>query len=430
MQTQEVEELVNIIAQESGLSREEVLSKMEEKIAELGGLIGKIGAAHLIARELGVELNITPSRKPELKIADVFPGMNSIDIVGRVLEKLGVREFKKSDGSTGRVASLILGDDTGRIRVVFWNGDVERYDEIEEGDVLKLKGAYSKANLNGDAEIHIGIRTRVILNPPGVDADSFPEVTRRKLKLGELSQGMQSIDVVCKVLRVYEPREFERVDGTLGRVVNLLVSDDSAIARLVLWDENVGMVDRIKEGDILEVSRGYVRERNGMIEVNVGRYGSVKINPPGVTLENALELTNQAVRKPLKEAQEGETVQVRGAIVDIAEPKVFSRDSGEGVVVNAVIDDSTMAMRCAFYDGLVEALLNQPLEALIEGEVDLSSREEELLGREVIVTGRIRKNDFTQRLEMVVEDIDLNPDPKEEAKRLLAEIKEMNENGA
>ncbi len=430
----DIKELIKIIQEESGVSEEEIEEKMNAKIEELGGLIGKIGAAHLVAKELGITLpSAAPAAQSNLKIESIFSGMKNVDVVGKVMQIFPPREFKKKDGSPGKVGSVTIGDDTGKIRVVFWDGDVQKLEELKEGDILKLKGAYSRENLNGEPELHIGMRTRVIINPKGIEAEDFPDIENRRMKISQLEHGMQSVDLICKVLRIYEPREFERSDGSIGRVVNLLVSDETGIARLTLWDENTGMVDRIKEGDILEVTRGYVKVRNEMPDVNIGRYSSIKINPAGITLDNALEsLQRAAERKPLKEAEEGEIIEVRGAIVDISEePRIFEKEGGKGVVINAVIDDGTANMRAAFYDALAEAFLNMPLQLIVEGEYQdrLEERRKELLAREVVVTARVKRSDFTGKLELVVRDLNLNPDPKEEARALLEEAKKLIEKG-
>ncbi|NIM44425.1 MAG: hypothetical protein GTO54_02145, partial [Nitrososphaeria archaeon] len=48
-------------------------------------------------------------------------------------------------------------------------------------------------------------------------------------------------------------------------------------------------------------------------------------------------------------------------------------------------------------------------------------RAAEILGKEILVAGNVKQNEQTGRLEVIVFDLDLNPDPKKEIERLLKE---------
>jgi len=54
---------------------------------------------------------------------------------------------------------------------------------------------------------------------------------------------------------------------------------------------------------------------------------------------------------------------------------------------------------------------------------EIEKRKSEILGKEVIVTAIVRYNNFSNEKELVVQDINLNPDPKEEIKLLLDKIR-------
>ncbi len=421
-----VEELVRVIASECGRDEAEILRLVENKQRELGGLITPEGAAHVVANELGVNLLSTLSRTEDTEIEKLVPGMKSVSVVGRIRRIYGVREFSRKDGTTGRVGSMILADATGSIRVVFWGRDTEKLQKLEEGMVVRLRNAYTKADLNGEPEVHVGSSTVVVAEPPDVDPSAFPEDEAVEKSIAELQDGEQSVNVLCKVLRVYELREFRREDGSTGRVLSMRVGDTTGRARLVLWGENASLGAELSEGDVLRVLRGYVKQRMGEKELHVGRYGKVVLCPEEA--ERLAEVSEQVERKSIAELQEGEEAEVRGAIVSMSdELKVFDRGDGRGVVVNAVVDDGTGNIRAAFYDKQAETLLNIPLERMLSEDVDaeLEKRADEILGREVVVRGRVRRSDFTGRNELVVTDIDLHPDPKQEAEMLLRKVKEM-----
>ncbi|MDI6654385.1 MAG: DUF2240 family protein [Candidatus Hydrothermarchaeota archaeon] len=424
-----LDELVKKIAEEGGLDEKEIRGRVEGKQKELGGLVTPEGAAHIVANEVGVNLFEGVSKVPALKIENIIPGMSSVDLAAKVMRIFPAREFEKKDGSKGRVCSLILGDETGTIRAVFWDKDIALIEEgkIREDDVLRIKDSYTKESINGEAEIHIGNRTRVIPNPEGVPKDIVLQEDRKK-KISELSDGMSSVDVLCKIVRIYEVREFEREDKTKGKVVNLIAADETGRARLVLWGEDVGFVEKgqIKEGDIIKVRKGYVKVRFEEPEINVGKYGKVILNPGEGEIKEIPELRAEIPRKDLKDLKDGEKAEIRGALVEVYDNiTTFDRKNGKGVVVNAVIDDGTASMRAAFYDKMAEVLMNIPMDRMLEGNAGelISQRRMEILGREVVATVSVKHSDFSGKNELVVQDIELNPDPKEEARSLLKDAR-------
>ena len=421
-----LDEMVKKISGETGIKEEEILDRIEQKRKELGGLITLEGAAHIVANELGINLFEKLSDIIELKIENIIPGMRNVDVIGRVLRIFPSKSFKRTDGKEDKMCSMIIGDETGNIRVVVWGRNVNLIEsgEIVEGDILKIRGGYTKENINGEPEIHINNRTRIIVNPADIDKEKFPTPLENKKKIEELEEGMVNVDVVCRVVRIYELREFEREDGSKGKVLNLLVADETGKARVVLWDEDVNIAERIREGDTIKVKKGYVKFRFGEPEINVGRYGKIILNPKETV--TSIKIDEKTKRKEIKDIKIGEKVEIRGAIVEIYDNlRIFDKDDGKGVVINAVIDDGTAHIRSAFYDKVAEVLLNIPLEKILNMDVkeEIEKRKSEILGKEVIVTAIVRYNNFSNEKELVVQDINLNPDPKEEIKLLLDKIR-------
>jgi replication factor A1 len=421
------DEIIQKIAEKSGLEKQEITEKVEAKREELNGLITLEGAAHIIAGELGINLLEGMVEVPRLKLENVIPGMSSVDVVGKLTQLFEIRSFEKGDSTKGKVSSGILSDDTSAIRIVFWDSNVEKIEnkEINEGDVLKIRDGYTKENRNGEAEIHLGSRALIVVNPNDVDATEFPSKKVAPKKLNELSDGMQSVDTAAKVLRIYEPRDFSREDGSTGRVANLLVADETKSARLVLWDDDVGLVEKgeLKEGDILRIKRGYVRERLGEVEVHVGKYGKVVLNPPNIELEEVAEVEfSRAKRKNIEHLKPGMKAEVRGALLRVYDnPTIYEKDGEKRVVVNGVVDDGSGRIHTVFFNKMGELLLNTTVGALVEGDpfTIVNQRGKELVGKEVLVAGNIRENEHSGRIELIVFDLDLEPDPKVEIERLL-----------
>jgi len=150
------------------------------------------------------------------------------------------------------------------------------------------------------------------------------------LGISELRSNMDCT-IFGKVERIYQPKKFER-ENKVGRVVNLDIVDNTGRCRLVLWDDDVELVENriIEVGSIVKVINGYTKTgKDGFLEVNVGRWGSIEVDP-----EDAPEII-------VKESLGKESNDIEGEIIEIRPTKAFFRDDGEfGFVTTIKIRDS------------------------------------------------------------------------------------------
>ncbi len=256
------------IKEQKGLSEEEINNKIKAKLDQLSGLISEEGAAHIIANELGVKL--IPSGE-KLNVKNILAGMKNIEVTGKVTRKYEVREFQKGE-RTGKVASLMISDETGFIRMVFWNDQVDEFDKISEGDVVRIENGYVREN-NGRKEIHLNDRAKIVINPQGVSIKGVRESVQRK-KLSELKDGDDNVEVLATIVQVFDIRFFE-VDPETGKrvnekdekfylgdkeipkvnynyVLNMFVDDGTDNIRVVLWKNQIQNLLGMTDEQVLE----------------------------------------------------------------------------------------------------------------------------------------------------------------------------------
>lgn len=202
------EDVIAKIKEKSGLPDSDIENKISQKLEQLSGLISKEGAAHIIANELGIKLFEQASGK--LQIKNILAGMRSVETVGKVVQVFEVREFMREE-TVGYVGSLVIGDETGTIRVVCWGDKAKAVNEIKEGDTVKVESAYVREN-NGRKEVHLNDKSKLILNPPGetvgeVQASPASEAKRRKVN--ELTGEEQNVEVLGTIVQVFDPKFFE-----------------------------------------------------------------------------------------------------------------------------------------------------------------------------------------------------------------------------
>lgn len=187
---EEVNKLVERIQKETELSRDEITKKIENKEEEYSGLISKEGAAHIVAKESGVEL--LKQGEKSLDIDNIVSGMNNVNITGKIVRIFEPREFETDDGK-GKVANIILADETGRIRTSLWNEQVEKLieeDRIEEGQTIEIQKGYVKKDNRDNLELRLGRSGQIKKSGEEIDVEvSSGGEERGEMDIEELSPG-------------------------------------------------------------------------------------------------------------------------------------------------------------------------------------------------------------------------------------------------
>lgn len=214
------EEVVSKLVESTRLPREEILRKIREKQDELSGLVSAIGAAHIIANELGVQT--LPPLRALVRAGDLKEGMNSVETSLRVVRVFPVREFERQ-GGRGKVLNILAGDETGTVRLVFWGRNAEVADKIAEGGVVRIISGYVKMDRSGLPELHAGNRTRIVLNPDDERSRAIPEIaaiTAERPKaayIADLKGAGEGARIRAAVLKVFQRQPFFEVCPQCGR---------------------------------------------------------------------------------------------------------------------------------------------------------------------------------------------------------------------
>ena len=229
-----------------------------------------------------------------------------------------------------------------------------------------------------------------------------------KVKLSELADGMKRANVLGKITKIFPVREFNK-NGKEGKVVNFFIGDETSSARIVLWDSNhISLIENkeLKEGDVVEISNGNVRNA----EIHLSGFSDIKKSKE--IIEN-VKTERVMVEGNLKDASAGISMKVRAVIVQAFEPRYFESKKVEGekgVLLNIVLDDGTETMRTVLFGDSIKKLVDVSDEELFSAE-KLDAKVKEVLGEEKLFSGNMRINSFTSKLEMTangVEEVNLD----------------------
>ena len=259
------------------------------------------------ARNVQVDESEVNVRTDELsgtkKISTLVPGLSDVDISGVVLEIGTLRTFSRRDGTAGKVSSITIGDETGKVRVALWDDKSEKSSGLKPDDVIRVEHGYTRERY-GRLEVHVGNRGDVKKSTEHVEfIEDITPVKDVQLNVPCTVEG--TIDSIGSV------REFTRSDGNVGKVRSIAIKDDTGEIRVTLWGEKAESIDEGDEGKKIKIRD--CMPKTGLfegIELSVDwRSGLCFVG------EETKEQQNIEEPPESEEAPEAEDVNIEGTIV-------------------------------------------------------------------------------------------------------------------
>ncbi|NJL44264.1 MAG: hypothetical protein HC945_03050 [Nitrosarchaeum sp.] len=295
----------------------------------------------------------------------------------------------------------------------------DRIESLVQEKLRQLNGLISK-----EGAAHI------IANEHGVQV---LEQRTGKMDIKNLLPGMKNVEVLGKVVRKYELREF--TSGTRsGTVANLLLGDSTGTIRTVLWGKQTSTFEQISQGSTLQIRNALVKEGRSQPELHINDTSSIVISPLTV---QANEVIEKPTRKKLADLAQNDTnVEVLGTIVQVFDPRFFDKcpECGKRVqgtrcethgeispttsyVLNLYLDDGTANVQVVLWANQLQRLIEQDNSTIISyrnqsGSFD--SIKTSLLGNIVKIVGKVQHNEMFQRTELVANLVFPHVDPQEE----------------
>jgi len=276
-----------------------------------------------------------------------------VNLQGVIMSSFPSSTFMRQDGSEGKVGRLVLEEGGARINLVLWDDNVDEYGGLDAGTRIQVISGNVRTSNMGNPEVHVGWDTAIKVTEKGVKPN---EAVPYWTKVGDLNETMGSVNVAAQATQVGEEREFVRRDGTEGKVVSVLLEDDTGTVRLSLWDDDVDRAKEIESGSIIVVENGYTRSGYGGIDLNVGRNGRIHINPEDFEMEIP-EFERKVTE--IIDLREGQTnVTIRGQLLDDPVQRDLETSRGPATVTNFRLDDGTGEVRVSLWREHAEAAMD------------------------------------------------------------------------
>ena len=93
------------------------------------------------------------------------------------------------------------------------------------------------------------------------------------MQIKDLTPKMGNVDVTIDIIDVQTPREFQKF-GKPGKVATAIAKDETGDIKLTLWNDDI---DKVKAGDKVHLTNGYVNEWQGEMQLTTGRLGKLEV---------------------------------------------------------------------------------------------------------------------------------------------------------
>ena len=356
-----------------------------------------------------------------------------IDIVGRILSLEDPREFQRDDSTVGIVRSALFADESGKVRLSFWNEKAEG--DYAVGEAYRIENARTRLGMYS-VDLNIGGGSRIIrLSEEQASAMFIPELaTLEKAiydykKIEDLDEDEEDTVIVGRVIELNEIRNFDRDNGDTGSVRNIEIADDTGSIRVVLWDKDANM--DLEMGQPLKLQNPRLSlDMDNRLQATVSG-GTTVLEPSEKELE---ELPSQDelmesifVAKSIESLTEDDTnVHITATIKEVFPDKILlkkcpnCRESVEEsedeyicdncghtfdepkytLMIPTRVEDDTGEISVTFFGNLAEELIDMSQEevvSLIEDEaLGIEDKIEDLVNMTIEIIANVSFNEYSE----------------------------------
>ena len=269
MATQEI--IDSILAKNPEITEGQILEKLQTEKSRTGGLLGDETLLRLIAAKYGVEVQQnTMHNDGNLSISRLCAGLHDVTVAGRLVAVFPARTFEGE--KPGKFATLMIADNDGILRVVLWNdkADLVEKGELKVGQAIRLLHGYTRQDLYGKVELHIGSKSQIDVEPQEKTCE-YIAIDKFATKISGLNKTSGNVHLSGTVKAVLGLTKFTRNDQSDGTVMRFTLADDSGEVTVVAWNEKAQELEKtLTANACLQLGNAKVKEKqNGGIEVHV-----------------------------------------------------------------------------------------------------------------------------------------------------------------
>jgi len=179
-----------------------------------------------------------------------------LKVLGKLVSLDDIKEFRRKDGSEGKMARIFLSDGTGILQVNLWDEKAEILENLKVGDLILVEGGHITERF-GRLNLNLNDNGRIEVKRMTQEYKKFNDIELKPKKIGELTRRDVLVTVEGKVNSPPQVREVD-VKGEKIPLAILEIGDETGRIRLKVWREQAYIVKNLSKGDHIKVKRALV----------------------------------------------------------------------------------------------------------------------------------------------------------------------------
>lgn len=176
--------------------------------------------------------------------------------------------------------------------------------------------------------------------------DELGRNTDAYVKIKDLHPGIEC-SIKGMITSIDTVKTFQRKKGFKGRLVKLIVTDETGSTPLILWNDDVSLIENNTLGlqTMITVINGYTKKGYNGIEINVGKWSSIEYEQKD---QNDIDPCLQ---------QSPEDYNIKGILTKVQPTNVFFKDDGtEGFITKIMIQTESGEKQLILWDKQVKTI--------------------------------------------------------------------------
>ena len=382
-----------------------------------------------------------PQPTPIGEVALMDEDGTEIDIIGRILSLENPREFQRDTGEVGVVRSAMFADESGKVRLSFWNEKAQG--DYAVGEAYRIENARTRLGMYS-VDLNIGGGSRIIrMSEEEASAMFIPklETLEKALydykKISDLDEDEEDTIIIGRIIELNDVREFDRDNGDVGHVRNIEIADDTGSIKVVLWNDDAKK--EYEMGQALKIQNPRLSlDMDNRIEANVSSVTTL-LNPSESELEKLpsqeelMEMvfvsksieslleddTNVHITAAIKEVTTDRNMLIKcpncRASVEESDDEYICDNCGHifdepkyTLMIPTRIEDETGEIQATFFDKLAEELVGMKTEEVVADIAEgygLEGKLEDLVGQTIEIIANVSFDEYYETTRLIPKKI-------------------------
>jgi replication factor A1 len=194
--------------------------------------------------------------------------LQGINIMGSIIEVLPITEFKRFDGTTGKVRRVVLADESTNVTGSIWNELVDKLSEKDVGKMLYVALAKVREGRGGEIEFVADRGSHLELGEESKVEENFTPISQLDRK-----QGLVNIKAI--IYKIFPPKVVRVMGLGERRAQEVILCDDTDCINLTIWGDK--SFPNLREGAHAILRNAKIRKVGQEISLTMGVIGNIEI---------------------------------------------------------------------------------------------------------------------------------------------------------